>query len=232
MYYPIFSFTDAEGNVHKIRSSYGENPPSYRAGDTIAVYYDPDNPSKNKFDRFFTLWLGPAILGVTGFILVSLGGLVSLLGPVIVHSVYGAKENRTILQPTTSYEETSFSATIPLNALGMPDEGVRMWAMLSHMTALCVLAGIPFGNILAPLFIWLWKRRSSPLVDRNAKESLNFQISLTLYAMVSFVLCFVLIGFVLLLVLIISDVVLVILASLKAEKGSIFRYPFTLRFLR
>lgn len=108
----------------------------------------------------------------------------------------------------------------------------RLWAMLSHMTALCVLTGIPFGNILAPLFIWLWKRRTSPLVDANGKESLNFQISLTLYGIASLILCLVLIGFVLLVVIAMADVVLVIIASLKADRGEIYRYPLTLRIIR
>jgi uncharacterized Tic20 family protein len=122
--------------------------------------------------------------------------------------------------------------TAPQGAVENESEQHRLWAMLSHMTALCVLTGIPFGNIFAPLFIWVWKRRTSPLVDANGKESLNFQISLTLYGIASFILCLVLIGFVLLVVIAIADVVLVIIASLKADKGEIYRYPLTLRIIR
>jgi hypothetical protein len=112
------------------------------------------------------------------------------------------------------------------------DEQARLWAMLSHMTALCALTGIPFGNILAPLFIWLWKRRTSPLVDSNGKESLNFQISMTLYGIGALILCLVLIGLVLLLVIAVAELVLVIMASLKADKGEVYRYPLTLRIIR
>jgi len=120
----------------------------------------------------------------------------------------------------------------PQGAAENEGEQDRLWAMLTHMTALCVLTGIPFGNILAPLFIWLWKRRTSPLVDANGKESLNFQISMTLYGIASLILCLVLIGFVLLMAIAIADVILVIMASLKADRGEIYRYPLTLRIIR
>ena len=147
--------------------------------------------------------------------------------PAIVRSVSrDMGNNMPIPETTMGYE----SAT--RGAAEKEGEQHRLWAMLSHMTALCVLTGIPFGNILAPLSIWLWKRRTSPLVDANGKESLNFQISLTLYGIASLILCLVLIGFVLLVVIAIADVVLVIMASLKADKGEIYRYPLTLRIIR
>jgi hypothetical protein len=120
----------------------------------------------------------------------------------------------------------------PRGAAEKEGEQARLWAMLSHMTALCVLAGIPFGNLLAPLFIWLWKRRTSPLVDANGKESLNFQISMTLYGIASLILCLVLIGFLFLVAVAVADLVLVIMASLKADIGEIYRYPLTLRIIR
>jgi len=150
-----------------------------------------------------------------------------LVGPVIVRFVRGA---------TSGMESGSEAVTHPDGAFpyadGSEGEQNRTWAMLTHMTALSLLAGIPFANILAPLFIWLWKRRASPLVDANGKESLNFQISLTLYGIGSLLLCVVLIGFVFLAILTIADLVLVILASLRADKGQLYRYPLTLRFIR
>ena len=227
MYHPVFSFTDREGNVHRIRSSLGENPPGYRVGDTIHVYYDPTNPGKNKLDRFVTLWLGPVLLAVMGIFFLMFGGLIFLVGPVIVRSVRGTTPGMESGSEAVTHSEEAFP-----HADGSEGEQNRTWAMLTHMTALSLLAGIPFGNILAPLFIWLWKRRASPLVDANGKESLNFQISITLYGILSLVSCLVLIGFVLLAALAIADLVLVILASLRADKGGLYRYPLTLRFIR
>jgi len=60
----------------------------------------------------------------------------------------------------------------------------RNWAMGCHLAVLAVYMGIPFGNILGPLIIWLVKKDEFPLVDEQGKESLNFQISMLIYGAV------------------------------------------------
>src|SRR5579862_9791810 len=55
---------------------------------------------------------------------------------------------------------------------------VRTWAMWSHLSALGGLV-FPLGNILGPLVIWLSKREEIPEVDVNAKEAMNFQITMS-----------------------------------------------------
>ena len=55
---------------------------------------------------------------------------------------------------------------------------VKAWAMWSHLSALGGLV-FPFGNILGPLIIWLSKREEIPEVDVNAKEAMNFQITMS-----------------------------------------------------
>ena len=104
--------------------------------------------------------------------------------------------------------------------------------MLCHLTALSVFVGIPFGNILAPLVIWLMKKDVYPIVDVHGKESLNFQISMSIYGLVSLLLCFVLVGFILLPAIFITNLIQVIVASLRADKGEPYRYPLTLRFIK
>src|SRR4051794_35065816 len=69
---------------------------------------------------------------------------------------------------------------LPPVAPGDASKDEKMWAMLSHLTALCGYLIVPFGNIIAPLVIWLIKKDTMPLVDDQAKESLNFQITLTI----------------------------------------------------
>jgi len=62
---------------------------------------------------------------------------------------------------------------------------VRIWNVLCHATA---LAGffVPWaGHILGPLIIWLAKRGDSPEIDAHGKESLNFQISMLIYNVMS-----------------------------------------------
>lgn len=106
----------------------------------------------------------------------------------------------------------------------------RMWAMLAHLSAFSGFV-IPFGNIIGPLVIWLVKRDEMSFVNDQAKEALNFNISMTIYMMVSMVLAFVLIGIPLLIVLGIAWLVLVILAAVKANEGMAYRYPLTLRLI-
>jgi uncharacterized Tic20 family protein len=107
----------------------------------------------------------------------------------------------------------------------------RTFAMLCHLTALAALIGIPFGNIIGPLVIWLIKREEFPLVDDQGKESLNFQISATIYAIVSAILILVIVGIFLLIALAIFWLVVVIMACVRANQGERFRYPLTIRFI-
>ncbi len=108
----------------------------------------------------------------------------------------------------------------------------NMWAMLCHLTALSTYIGIPFGHIIAPLVIWLIKKDEFPFVDEQGKESLNFQISMTIYGIAAWILCFILIGFVLLPVVLVADIVFIIIATVKTNKGEAYRYPFTIRFIK
>jgi len=105
------------------------------------------------------------------------------------------------------------------------------WAMLAHLSTLLGFVGIPFANILGPLVVWLVKKDTMPLVDDQAKEALNFQISLTIYGIVSGLLVLVIVGIFLLVALVIFDIVFTIIAAVNAQKGIAYRYPLTIRFL-
>ena len=112
------------------------------------------------------------------------------------------------------------------------DKQSNTFGMLCHLTAAAGLIGIPFGNIIGPLVIWLVKKDQFPYVDQEGKESLNFQISMTIYALVAGVLCLVFIGFLLLPIIWLVDVIFVIIASIKANEGVGYRYPLTIRLLK
>lgn len=90
---------------------------------------------------------------------------------------------------------------------------------------------IGFGQLLIPLAILLIKT-DSPFIREQAKESLNFQISMTLYCVGAGVLCLVLIGFLILPVLMIFGLVTMIQATLKANEGEFYRYPLCLRLVK
>ncbi|WP_259758091.1 DUF4870 domain-containing protein [Pseudomonas sp. GCEP-101] len=109
-----------------------------------------------------------------------------------------------------------------------PSQEARQWAMFCHFAAFLGFI-FPFGNLLGPLIVWQIKRESDPFVDRQGKEALNFQITVSLAVVVSFLLMLVVIGFFLLGLVSIGALVLTIIAGIKANEGLDYRYPFTWR---
>lgn len=137
-------------------------------------------------------------------------------------------------QPSEPTPETTPAPTPdapPITEASEVDKDARLYGMLCHLLALLGLVGIPFGNILGPLVIWLIKKDTDPFVDDQGKESINFQITMTIAAIVlGLVTCF-LAGLGALIV-IIFDLVMVIIATLKANEGVRYRYPVTLRLIK
>jgi uncharacterized Tic20 family protein len=124
-----------------------------------------------------------------------------------------------------------------------PGSEERNWAMAAHLCGLLWVAGgtglifIPFGSLalftmLGPLIIWRVKGQAMPYVAEQAKEALNFQITVFLLALLCAVLMFVLIGFVLLWALGLADLILVIIAAIQASDGNAYRYPCSLRLVK
>ena len=114
----------------------------------------------------------------------------------------------------------------PQTNTGSGDE--KLWAMLCHLSALAGYV-IPFGNIIGPLIIWMMKKEEYALVDDQGKESLNFQISITIYVFISIVLIFLLVGIPLLILIALFALVMMIIAGIKAYDGEKYRYPLTIR---
>ena len=112
------------------------------------------------------------------------------------------------------------------------DRQERQWGMFCHLAALSGWIGVPFGSIVGPLIVWLVKKDEHPFVDDQGKESLNFQISLLIYGIVCAILIFVIVGIFLLIALAIYGLVMVIIASVKANQGEYYRYPLTIRFIK
>ena len=108
-----------------------------------------------------------------------------------------------------------------------PNSDDRLLAILSH-----ILAIVPGVGILGPLVIYLLKKDESESVAGNAKESLNFQITVLLLYLIGWILVVVLIGFLMLAIVWILNLVLVIVATIKASENRIYRYPFNMRLIR
>jgi uncharacterized protein len=105
----------------------------------------------------------------------------------------------------------------------MPDKDSITMGMLCH------LLGI-FTGFVGPLIIWLIKKDSSPFVDDQGKEALNFQITALIATIGSiFGFCFMHIVFI---VVQVARLVFSIIATVEASKGVAYRYPVTLRLIK
>ncbi len=124
------------------------------------------------------------------------------------------------------------------------DSQARSWAMLCHFGS---LAGyfIPLGNILVPWLLWRRRRARSSFLDHQGKEAVNFQLSLTLYLAVAFVLglacrmagatdlgTLLQLGPGVLIALTVTHVALALTGAVQSQDGQLFRYPLTIRFIR
>jgi len=125
-------------------------------------------------------------------------------------------------EPPNAYD--SPEAKGPAGEPPLPSQDERTMATVCHLTALVL-------GFIGPLIIWLLKKDEMPFVDDQGKEALNFQITVFIATMVSGFLMFVLIGFLLLPLVLIFDVVMIIIAALKANAGEVYRYPLCIRFI-
>jgi uncharacterized Tic20 family protein len=112
------------------------------------------------------------------------------------------------------------------------------WAMIVHLSGLTGYLCNGFGSVIAPLVIWLWKKDEVPIVDEHGKESLNFNISVMIYAMILAGITVATFGFALILtgpaffILAAFHLVCVIVATVRANRGEPFQYPLTIRFIK
>ncbi len=125
----------------------------------------------------------------------------------------------------------------------VPSAEERTWGMLAHLSSL--LGGLVtsalgggWGCFIGPLIVWLVKKDTMPFVNDQGKEALNFNISVAIFSLILLVLSVVTLGVGLFIavplwiILAIYWLVCTIIASVKANNGVAYRYPFTFRFLR
>ncbi len=111
-----------------------------------------------------------------------------------------------------------------------PDSEARNFALFAHLSGFAAYV-FPFGGVIAAMIIWMVKRDAHPYVDDQGKEALNFQISVSIYTIVSALLILIVVGIVLLPMVMLFHIVMMIVAAIKAGKGEPFRYPLTLRLV-
>ena len=120
-----------------------------------------------------------------------------------------------------------------------PTQQERTMAMLCHIGAL-IGSFMPPANIIVPVVIWMLKKDQSGFINEHGKEAINFQINLSVWAIIvsiiGFLLIFLVIGIFLLPLalgaLVIAGLILGIVAGVKAYEGNYYRYPFIIRLIK
>lgn len=107
-----------------------------------------------------------------------------------------------------------------------PSGNDRIWSMLGHLSP---FVGV---GIFFPLVVYLAMRHESEYVACNAREALNFHLSVLIYILCSVPLVFILIGIPLLIVIGLGSLVLGVIAAVKASNGECYRYPLSIRFVK
>jgi uncharacterized Tic20 family protein len=114
----------------------------------------------------------------------------------------------------------------------------KQWAMFGHLSSLLGLFTGGVGNIVGPLVIWLVKKDTLPFAGDQAKEALNFNITLLIAAVALILVTVLTFGFGIILtgpigvLLGLAWLILTIMAAVKANEGVAYRYPFTLRLIK
>ena len=100
----------------------------------------------------------------------------------------------------------------------------RLWATLIHV------GGIFFG-FLVPLIGYLVLKDRGPLVRQHSATALNFQLTVLIGYVASWILMFVMIGFVTYLAVWVYSIVFAIIAAVAANKGEGYKYPLAIPFI-
>lgn len=106
----------------------------------------------------------------------------------------------------------------------------RTWGMVAHLAALAGIV-VPLGNVLGPLVVWIARREHSRFVGDQAKEALNFNITVAFGALVCYALTWLLIGILLFVALVLCWLAMTIVAAVKASEGIRYHYPLALRLV-
>ena len=125
---------------------------------------------------------------------------------------------------------TSVPPSLPLQPSPALSSGDRTLAALCHASTWLNLFAPGLG-FLIPLIILLTMRDQSRFVAENAKESMNFQISMLIYFICAIPLFLVFIGVPMILGVLLLGLICPLIATIRAADGTLSLYPFTIRFV-
>lgn len=103
----------------------------------------------------------------------------------------------------------------------MPSSDDRTLALVAH------LGGI-FTSWILPLVIYLVKKDESPYVRHQAAQAFNFQMTMFIGQIVSYILMFLIIGFLTIFAVIACAIIFAIIAAVASNKGEWYKYPMSI----
>lgn len=125
-----------------------------------------------------------------------------------------------------------------LNQTYLPSTEKMYWGMTENSyIALMHVAQfggyiIPFLGFILPVIMWLNSKDQNTNIDRHGKNIVNFILSWLLYALVAGILSFVLVSIPLAIALAVSQIVFIILATIKAANNEYWKYPLSIEFIK
>ena len=88
---------------------------------------------------------------------------------------------------------------------------------------------IPLAGFIVPILMWTTNKDTNTNVDKHGKNILNAMISYAIYAAV---LAITIIGIPVAIILGIVYAVFVVIATVKANNGEYWKYPFTIQIIK
>jgi len=116
-----------------------------------------------------------------------------------------------------------------------PSSDSRNVAAIGHLSAFAMFTGVP--SFIGPLVVWLLTKDRDPFAAGEAREALNFNLSLLLYTVAAIVAMIATLGLGLIIIAPVALVafpawlVLTVLAAVRAADGQPYRYPLTIRLV-
>ena len=106
---------------------------------------------------------------------------------------------------------------------------LKTWALILHLSLLAGLI-IPLGGLIVPIVVYLLKKDELPGLEPHWHIVINWIISALIYAVICFILMFVVIGIFLFWALGLLALVFPIIGAIKANDGIAWPYPLSIQF--
>jgi uncharacterized Tic20 family protein len=142
-------------------------------------------------------------------------------------------------QAAENFDSEYRDAKSDMNAEGPGNNATaRFWgmdeptfSMLLHLSSFMSMV-VPLAGVVLPIVMWATNKNDSAIIDAHGKNVFNWFISFLIYTVILVPLCFVIIGIPLLFALVICSIVFTIMAAVKANHGTVWSYPMSIRFFK